>query len=269
VESLDEEARAEMDAVLAQSEADRARLEQLRGESAAFLIQHPPKSLMERFNANPAKTPRIDFFPRDARKNEVLRPVLVPSRFEKDLGRQAVARDQSRGLSLENLYRQFGPVIHGKVLQLLKDKEEAWDVTQETFVVFVTRFERLENESKAFALLYQIATNLAVHRLRQKTRGRGAKPLAQFFDAVAGKTGASDGGVSRIEAAMELALLTDGESEQATTIAFLHFVDGHTVSEVGDMLRLSRRTVSGLLNRFIARARKRKLSASEDGKTGT
>jgi anti-sigma factor RsiW len=51
--SLDEEARAEVEAALAQSEADRARLEELRAESAAFLLQHPPEPLVERFEALP------------------------------------------------------------------------------------------------------------------------------------------------------------------------------------------------------------------------
>ncbi|AKJ02972.1 regulatory LuxR family protein [Archangium gephyra] len=47
VESLDDEARAEVEAVLAESEADRARLTELRDESAAFLVHHPPSALGE------------------------------------------------------------------------------------------------------------------------------------------------------------------------------------------------------------------------------
>jgi hypothetical protein len=49
VGALDARARAEVEAVLAESEADRARLEELRAESAAFLIQHPPGPLVARF----------------------------------------------------------------------------------------------------------------------------------------------------------------------------------------------------------------------------
>ena len=52
VGSLDEEARARVQAVLAESEADRARLEELRAESAAFLLQFPPGPLVERFEAS-------------------------------------------------------------------------------------------------------------------------------------------------------------------------------------------------------------------------
>ncbi|MFE8596878.1 OmpA family protein [Archangium violaceum] len=55
VGSLDEEARARVQAVLADSEADRARLEELRAESAAFLRQNPPGPLVERFEASRRK----------------------------------------------------------------------------------------------------------------------------------------------------------------------------------------------------------------------
>jgi hypothetical protein len=52
VDSLDAEARAQVEAVLAESEADRARLAELRAESAAFLVQHSPGPLVQRFESS-------------------------------------------------------------------------------------------------------------------------------------------------------------------------------------------------------------------------
>lgn len=52
VGSLDAEARAEVEAVLARSEADQTRLAELRAESEAFLVQHPPEPLIERFESS-------------------------------------------------------------------------------------------------------------------------------------------------------------------------------------------------------------------------
>jgi outer membrane protein OmpA-like peptidoglycan-associated protein len=49
VDSLEAEARAQVEALLAESEADRARLEELRAESAAFLLRQPPGPLVQRF----------------------------------------------------------------------------------------------------------------------------------------------------------------------------------------------------------------------------
>jgi hypothetical protein len=46
---LEAEARGRLEAVLAESEADRARLAELRADSAAFLVKHPPGPLVARY----------------------------------------------------------------------------------------------------------------------------------------------------------------------------------------------------------------------------
>lgn len=51
VDALAADARAGVEAALAASEADRARLEELRADSAAFLVQHPPGPLVARYEA--------------------------------------------------------------------------------------------------------------------------------------------------------------------------------------------------------------------------
>jgi hypothetical protein len=48
-DSLDAEEKARLEACLADSPQDRARLGELRADSAAFLIQHPPALLVSRF----------------------------------------------------------------------------------------------------------------------------------------------------------------------------------------------------------------------------
>jgi hypothetical protein len=48
-DALDAQAKALLEAALAGSPEDRARLEELRADSAAFLIQHPPGPFVERF----------------------------------------------------------------------------------------------------------------------------------------------------------------------------------------------------------------------------
>ncbi|MCP3139294.1 hypothetical protein [Pyxidicoccus xibeiensis] len=51
-DALSPDARRQVEAVLADSEADRARLEELRADSAAFLVQNPPGPLVARYEAS-------------------------------------------------------------------------------------------------------------------------------------------------------------------------------------------------------------------------
>ncbi|WP_163995035.1 DUF4384 domain-containing protein [Pyxidicoccus caerfyrddinensis] len=50
-DALAPEARGQLESVLAESAPDRARLEELRADSAAFLVQHPPGPLVARYEA--------------------------------------------------------------------------------------------------------------------------------------------------------------------------------------------------------------------------
>jgi hypothetical protein len=50
------EAKARLEATLASSPADQARLAELRADSAAFLVQHPPRILVERFHEKQRRT---------------------------------------------------------------------------------------------------------------------------------------------------------------------------------------------------------------------
>lgn len=59
--ALDEEARAKVEAALEESEADRARLAELRADSAAFLLQHPPAAFAARLEPG-KQVPRWSVF---------------------------------------------------------------------------------------------------------------------------------------------------------------------------------------------------------------
>lgn len=156
---------------------------------------------------------------------------------------------------LADLYRRFGPAVFRRALSLLNNPEEAMDVTQDAFVALVQQLDKVKGESEAFSLVYQIATNQAIDRVRRNRRWAG-KPAPHGEDE-APQDAPCEGGVRRIEAALELALLTRGESPRALTAALLHFVEGCTVAEVGEALELSPKTAGRLLERFTARARKR------------
>jgi RNA polymerase sigma factor (sigma-70 family) len=154
---------------------------------------------------------------------------------------------------LTELYRRFGPTVYRRALALLHNPEEALDVTQDAFVALVERFDRVGSSAEAFALLYQIATYQAIGRVRRS--GRWAAHVVHL--EAAGADSGQEQTLARFEAAQDLSVLTRGESPRALRAAKLHFAEGHSVTEVGTALALSRKTVSQLLERFVVRARKR------------
>lgn len=159
------------------------------------------------------------------------------------------------------LYRRYGPAVHRRAQSLLKDPQEALDVTQETFLAYMKGRAGLRGEATPFTVLYQIATYQSVDRLRRRARwsGRLARLEVHEEDPADPLESQSShpGEAARVEAAQDLALLTRGEDEQVLTAALLYFVEGHTTEEVAQVLDLSRKTVGKLLAQFAERARKR------------
>jgi RNA polymerase sigma-70 factor (ECF subfamily) len=163
---------------------------------------------------------------------------------------------------LAALYRRFGPAVHRRALSLTRDAEEALDVTQDTFLAYMKVRGQARDEASPFTVLYQIATYRAVDRVRRRARWSGRLgPLSvEDEDAEAQRhetATAHTGGMERVEALQDLALLTQGEEPEVLTVAVLYFVEGYTAEEVAQVLDMSRKTVSRMLARFAERAQKR------------
>jgi RNA polymerase sigma-70 factor (ECF subfamily) len=163
---------------------------------------------------------------------------------------------------LTELYRRYSPAIFRRALGMLQDKEEALDVTQDTFLDYMRGAASLRGEATPFTVLYQIATYKAVDRLRRRSRWSGtlgSLDVPDEEDPAPQSTWllSHEGGMNRVEALRDLALLTEGESPQTLTAAFLYFVEDHSLEAVGRVLDLERHQVSKLLRQFAERARKR------------
>jgi RNA polymerase sigma factor (sigma-70 family) len=174
---------------------------------------------------------------------------------------------------LEALYKRFGPLVSRRAKSLTGDDEEARDVTQDTFLAYMNLRRTSHDTASPFTVLYQIATYRAVDRVRRRARWSGRLgPLAvededgeadqRYLDAAA----THSGGLERVEALQDLALLTQGEEPEVLTVAVLYFVEGYTTEEVAQVLDLSRKTVSRMLARFAERAQKRSLRLTPGGK---
>jgi RNA polymerase sigma factor (sigma-70 family) len=171
---------------------------------------------------------------------------------------------------LTKLYRRFSPAIHRRAVAMLQDPEEARDVMQDTFEAYVRREDFLRGEASPFTVLFQIATFKAVDRLRRRARWSGTLgpidvPAKEDSAPQTAWAPSTEGGLARVEALQDLALLTQGESEPTLTAAFLYFVEGHTLEEIAQVLSVSRKTLSKILDEFSERARSRSARLNSGG----
>lgn len=144
-------------------------------------------------------------------------------------------------MEIEDIYQRYGPMVMRRCRQLLKDEDEALDVTQEVFVRVLQRRDSLDLQSPS-SLLYRIATNLSLNQLRHRRRHPETSDEKLLF-----RLADVDDQEERVALQSVLSWLFQKHPESTRTMAVLHYVDGMTLEETASEVGMS---VSGVRKRL-------------------
>ena len=144
---------------------------------------------------------------------------------------------------VERLCERYGPMVYRRCLRLLRDEDEAMDACQDVFVRLLERRESLDARYPS-SLLYRIATNLCLNRIRDRRRRAGTAE-----DAVLERIASFEDRESATGARLLLDRLFGRQPASSRTIAVLHYLDGLTLEQVAEVVGLS---VSGVRRRLRA-----------------
>jgi RNA polymerase sigma factor (sigma-70 family) len=143
------------------------------------------------------------------------------------------------GVDVEALYERYGPMVMRRCRFLLRDEDQALDITHDVFVALLRHRERLTGTYPS-SLLYRIATNLCLNRIRDRRRD----PDTPGDDVLHRIARCPD-----FDAPVLLARLFGRHPESTRTMAVLHYVDGMTLEQVATECGMS---VSGVRKRLRA-----------------
>ncbi|HEX3759545.1 MAG TPA: sigma-70 family RNA polymerase sigma factor [Kofleriaceae bacterium] len=153
---------------------------------------------------------------------------------------------------LTALYKRYAPALHRRCASIVSNHDEARDLVQETFARYLAVRDQWRDRASPFAVLYRIAVNASIDRVRRR------RTVAQGgLDAAAVDGAAHADRPDRFDSLHDLAVLSRGLSEEELTVAVLHHLDGYTQDGIAAALDLSRRTVGKILARFEDHIRKR------------
>lgn len=125
--------------------------------------------------------------------------------------------------------------------RLLRSEEDARDACQEVFVRLIVSQHRL-NDQHLSSLLYRIATNLCLNRIRDARRRPETSADERLLQiACAEESGAAS------DARLLLDRLFGRHPESSRTMAVMHYVDGLTLEQVAAETGMS---VSGVRKRL-------------------
>lgn len=144
-------------------------------------------------------------------------------------------------LDIEDYYLRYGAMVMRRCRQLLHDEDEAMDATQDTFLRLLRYADRLEGRAPS-SLLYTMATNVCLNRIRSRGRSR-SDAVGDIVEQIAVSADHSD----RVLADHFLARLFTAEKPDTRTMAICHYVDGMTLEETASVCGMS---VSGVRKRL-------------------
>jgi len=144
-------------------------------------------------------------------------------------------------MDVEDLYQRYGPMVVRRCRQLLRDEEQALDAAQDVFVRVLERRDKLQADYPS-SLLYRMATNLCLNRIRDKKR-RGETADDGIIEQIAHWEDTERSASAR----SMLEKLFGRERESTRTMALLHYVDGMTLEQVAGEVGMS---VSGVRKRL-------------------
>ena len=127
---------------------------------------------------------------------------------------------------LEDLWNRYGSLVLRRCRQLLRDEDEALDVCQDVFVQLLRRRGVLDIRFPS-SLIYRIATNLCLNRIRDRRRWPDLVEDEQLA-----RIARLDDPTAAVHARSLLGRLFARHRESTRIIAMLHFVDGLTLEEV-------------------------------------
>jgi RNA polymerase sigma-70 factor (ECF subfamily) len=116
---------------------------------------------------------------------------------------------------------------------ILKNEQSAYDAMQEVFLKVLTYKDRLTGTHPS-ALLYRIATNVCLNRIRDEKKHRTKKYLdilhnVSYIDRQERNTSAE----------YLLEFILRNEKQTTRKIAIMYFVNGMTIKEMAEVMNLS------------------------------
>ncbi len=196
-----------------------------------------------------------------------VRGVVRESAHEEDaeLLRAVIGGDAT---AYRGLVEKYQGRVYGMVYGMLRNREDALDVTQDAFVKAYNKLDAFRLESSFYTWLYRIAMNLAIDLLRKRKR-RGT---TSFDEQIAARD--EDGGISEMHhgdsprKALERKQLyqrimdaMEKLPEDQREVVLLREVEGLSYKEISEVMEIPEGTVMSRL--FYARKKLQKLLADE------
>lgn len=164
---------------------------------------------------------------------------------------------QGNSAALERIYRRTKPALYAYLLSVLKNRTDAEDALQDTYVGIFQAASRYQPGGRSKSWIFTIARNQAMMRFRdQKRFAQDGESILELYPTEDHSAQAQD------RLALETALQV--LSREDCQIIMLHAVAGFRHREISQLLELPLGTVLSKYNRSIKQLKKKLTEGETD-----
>ncbi len=185
-----------------------------------------------------------------------LSPAAYLALSDQDVVRHAV---QGREAAYRELIRRYQRPVFSLVYRMVRDRELAEDLAQETFIKVLNAIDSYRPEYKFSSWIFKIANNAAIDQLRRRglnTLSLDGSPHAESADAIEATTlQISDGAENQLdevasrELGSQIELAINQLRPEYRSCIILRHIDGRPYEEIAEMLDLPLGTVKTYIHR--------------------
>ena len=160
-------------------------------------------------------------------------------------------KPDDREIDIESFYIRYGPMVLRRCRRMLKNEQSAYDAMHEVFLKILSNQNRLTGTYPS-ALLYRIATNVCLNRIRNERKHSLHEYLdvlhyISFFEKQEAETSARN----------ILAYILGKEKEPTRKMAAMYFINGMTIKEISTTIKLSTSGVHKHLEKLRRKVREK------------
>jgi RNA polymerase sigma factor (sigma-70 family) len=153
--------------------------------------------------------------------------------------------------TLETIYRRHLDMIFRICSRYCKDREEAEDLTQDTFIKIDKHLPSFRGDSELGTWIYRLTTNCCLDHLRKRKSQHAL--YADYLDSLVVRNLNSSG--DRVLAKIDLDRILGQYRPGVRQILFLTLAEGLSYREAGEVLSLSKDAVAKTVIRFLKKYR--------------
>ncbi len=149
---------------------------------------------------------------------------------------------------LEKLYTDAYKSVYWTAISILKNKEEAEDVVQDTFITAYGSYDTLKDKSKAVAWVKKIAANKCLNIVTRRKTFNAEEEFLENTEAIGEDFLPSSMVESREKRKIIMDIINNTLSEESRITLILFYFDEMSIKEIAEKLNIPQGTVLSRLN---------------------